>query len=264
MSDDQPSTSQEWNVFLGNVNSSVTTLYRVNPRFVLGNFQFLLPKAFTNINKESIDDRNTTESRMKSDICSVKTRADAMGVCDQDGDCARRLVSLSGMCKNESDMERLVSLFMVTRGITPADRQQPSSVLDTNSKNAEYQKLAAGKMLEAVVHEGIHRLRGKIWAARVRLGMYYTHSVSKERLSCISQTLDEGTTQIMTIAVIDKLKQVPGKTYFKDYRTDSYSGYVKKVNDMLRIKGKQPDFLTAAYLSDTDERAVEDLQLWQP
>jgi len=116
------------------------------------------------------------------------------------------------------------------------------------------------EFLEAVIHEGIHRVRGKQWALQSKIGQMRYHPKSQVLLRPVSRKLDEGTVQIFTLQTISSMAQ---KGWFKGYTSASYADEVKYVKGILAAHGKGKAFLEKAYFSDSSKYEVADLRSWQ-
>lgn len=198
----------------------------------------------------------TTAKAEANSICGAVTAAAVGRACGTDKQCPaeiRRVRGNARLCRGTIATDELVSHFISTRGVTPAGGG-PSVVAAETTQN---------KMLLSIVHDGVHRMRGKIWQQRSKIGAGYTHSRTGSRLAHIGHDLDEGAVQILTDRVIGALQNVRGRRWFTGYTSTAYVNEVRKVRKMLADHGKNIAFLKRAYVADTSAADVEDLQAWQ-
>jgi len=151
---------------------------------------------------------------------------------------------------NKTPTDLLIAANLRLSGVTP--RQGPSLILSVQPTRAH--------LLETVVHEGLHRLEGRVWGlrSRARAGTGWRHSRTRRFLAPIKEKLDEGVVQILTKHITKKMKR-----WFGNYVSNRHSGPVSYVMNILKRKNKNINFLVKAFFSGRKTRELEDLQYWQ-
>jgi hypothetical protein len=160
------------------------------------------------------------------------------------------------MCNQGIPADILIAPFMDIAGLTLPGKGR--SLINLGMPG-----MPKNRILETIVHEGLHRLRGRIWARRSRIGLGAYHSIHRRRLSHIKKKLDEGTVQILTREVIRKMRGISGRNWFRGYSSSSYVQEIHYVQGILGRHNKNMAFLVKAYFSNAGIREVEDLQFWQ-
>jgi len=247
-----------FNKFISAFNRTVTTKKWKSANLTLKDFSILSPTKFVAEQKVRAQPEFTIAETDAKIFCGASLsnlkKACKQGTSNprQANRCYkinRRRQKNNKYCVNKLPTNRLIADYIALRGLTPVTGG-PSLIMREKSMK---------RTLENIVHEGLHRLRGKVWAARSKIGGGFTHTTKVVRLKHIKQDMDEGVVQILTLEVM-KIMGV----WFKGYSSKAYKSEVAYVRNILRNKGKNVNFLIDAYFADTKSDKVQDLQLWQP
>jgi len=251
-------TARKTRRFFADLNAALTAVLGIRTHLRLSDYDIKSPSQFVAYAAQTtaLSRDHLLSKRQATSVCAATTPASVRAVCGTDAQCPtniRRYQRNRTMCVGSTATNAFIAMFMQTRGLTTAGGGQ-SVVIEEATPN---------KMLLNIVHEGVHRLRGRVWAQRSKIGGGYTHSRTGQRLQEIGTTLDEGTTQIITDLVITKLQGIRGRSWFRGYSSSAYAADVARVKAILSTHGKNIAFLKRAYTATSSTTEVQDLQLWQ-
>ena len=240
--------------FITDLNAALKTVTGVTTTLKASDFSFFKPEDFVNHSLVKGDPDYYAAKQQAESVCKA-TPAEMRQQCGQASSsaaaanqCVKQYRAVqNALCKSGAPNDKLIASFLSIRGLTHPSASTSLIVFDSQKS----------QILETVVHEGIHRLRGGHWAKRSRLGVrfYYKNNI----LPPISRALDEGTVHIFTGLVINELQK---KQWLKGYTTSAYAKEVQYVNKLLNANGKNLDFLKKAYFTNQSDTDVELLQYW--
>jgi len=244
--------------FFADLNTALTAVLGIKTHLSLADYDIKAPAQFAAYAAQSLalsHDYQVSKGQATS-VCAATTPANIRAICGTDAQCPANIKHYQHnhrMCVGATATNEFIAMFMQTRGLTPVG----------GGRSVVMEEAAPNKMLLSIVHEGVHRVRGSVWAQRSKTHGGYYHSGTGQRLRFIDTTLDEGTTQLIADLVIAKLQGVKGRSWFKGYTSTAYAAEVAKVKQILSSHGKNIAFLKKAYTATSSTTEVEDLQLWQ-
>lgn len=252
-------SSKGLHTFLNDLNSIISKTFGRQASLNVNDFSFLSPVQFLSHVKTNATTDYWQASAQASAVCTAHSSRQFQKLCSSNRACRNRILQVQRnrrLCNRGRPTDALIAAFLSTLGLTlPGGGRSLINLGQPGTPRNE--------ILETIVHEGLHRLRGRIWAKRSRIGLGAHHSIAKVRLPHIKKKLDEGTVQILTQIVIKKMQGVQGRNWFRGYTTSKYAQEVAYVQGILSSHNKNRAFLIKAYFSDTSIREVEDLQWWQ-
>jgi hypothetical protein len=240
------------NKFISDLNTALKVVTGVTAALKIGDFSFFKPEDFVQHplvigESEYYEAENDAKDFCAASRTEVEKRCKA-AYPSNTAKCIKGFIAEQrAHCKRGIPDKVMIGRYINLRGLT-------SSSINTSLILFDHQK---AKILEAVVHEGIHRLRGNNWTKRSksRVRFYYQQNI----LPPISRALDDGTVQIFTELVIAELQK---KQWLIGYKSSSYPKEIQYVKGLLQQKGKTLDFLKKAYFTDHSDQDVESLQYW--
>lgn len=245
-------TTRNFTRFFRDLNAVISGFAGINRKLGLGDFSFLKPAAFLRESTvKGTSEYRDAENSAKA-FCSAGI-ADLPKYCPKAAgpSCIRMLKKIRRTrCSNKVPAASVIYMFLALRGVTPAGKGRSAILFDQKT----------GELLETVIHEGIHRLRGRAWALYSRIGSVRVHPGTGAMLPSMKTSLDEGTVQIMTNKVISLMQK---RGWFRGFVSSSYAAEVKYVMNMLNSHGKNVSFLKDAYFGASSDIKVADLRSWQ-
>ncbi len=252
-------SSMKLHTFLNDLNTIIYRSFGKQASLNVNDFSFLTSVQFLHQLKTSSPADYSYAYNRAVEVCAARSNRQFQKICGSDRGCIRHVLNIQKnrrMCNQGIPADILIAPFMDIAGLTLPGKGR--SLINLGMPGTP-----KNRILETIVHEGLHRLRGRIWAQRSRIGLGAYHSIHRRRLSHIKKKLDEGTVQILTREVIRKMRGISGRNWFRGYSSSSYVQEIHYVQGILGRHNKNMAFLVKAYFSNAGIREVEDLQFWQ-
>ena len=238
--------------FFNEFNHSFKTISGKESKFSISDVKFFKPEEFIEQSAVKSHPSYSDAKHQAREICT-STQESIIEGCKNNNNvniCIRKLKQeQENGCSDGEPKQSLIAKKIDILGLTTT-LAEPSLVMIGASENQN---------LETIIHEEVHRARGKTWSDRSKIGRF-THTINKELILYIRRRLDEGTTQIITNEIKDEMKK---KGWFKDSNSDFYNNEIIFVKKILDDHKKDIIFLKEAYFGEHSDEKVQDLQLWQ-